>query len=101
MSNYLHTSSRKYRRYSMLLLAVWLFALFAHSSHFEVTSQLDNNVECHLCHNNLDKVDDVKITATFSQRIIGRQTLIAPRFPLALLEFFTPQLRAPPLVNSL
>ncbi|GLX77750.1 hypothetical protein tinsulaeT_10900 [Thalassotalea insulae] len=101
MNKYFYTQSRIYRQYSILLLAVWLFALLVHNSHIEITAQLDNGVECHLCHNHLDKVDDVDVVTTFNQQVIRASAKIEQLLVLARVQFIRPQLRAPPLFKTL
>ncbi|NMP30317.1 hypothetical protein HII17_01980 [Thalassotalea sp. M1531] len=92
----LHSNSTKFNQYGLILLAIWLFALVSHTAHSEIISQPEIELECHLCYNVLDNLDDVEVVAPYCQHVsrvkVLAETLVANQF----VSFIRPLLRAPP-----
>ncbi|WP_448211802.1 hypothetical protein [Colwellia sp. MEBiC06753] len=93
----LAVKSRFFKKCSAILIAAWLFALYAHSSHSEIISQADTFIECHLCHGTLDKLDDIDacvaivVQSGWLPRLTSFEALVVSN------EYIRPLLRAPPL----
>lgn len=100
-----------------LLVAVWLCSLIVHSQHAigvtvdkgnvvfssiaesDILSQVDNDPQCHLCYNSIDRFDEVTLVAHYSLGsdlavIDHRRTSAVNQPPYCL-----PQLRAPPVIT--
>ena len=98
MNIQLNQNKRNYRQYSIIILAVWLFALFIHSNHNEIVSQSEQLTECHLCQNVLDRPSTDYSPFAFAQRMTFAKVIAAPQASKAAVQLILPPLRAPPLI---
>jgi len=89
-------SPKELVRFSQVILVVWLCALFSHNAHAEIVSQIEADVECHLCQNTLDKVGYISGKIPFSQRVL-RVSICQTKCSLVFKQAsLLPDSRAPP-----
>lgn len=99
---------------SQLLLVVWLCSLIAHSNHALVNEQsvgsnqsvisidtdtlyqFDTDQQCHLCHNTIDKFDDIELKTFCSLRSTRIAFSRIKRSEAYSVSYFLPLLRGPP-----
>ncbi len=99
--------------FSQFILTVWLCALFSHGSHGlnalvlerdvsgdnETFLHLGADVDCHLCYNTLDRVEDVDLVGAFAD--FSQYALLTFSKPAVnVAQYYRlPQLRAPPFLT--
>lgn len=99
----LNKNSNHLKKYSLILLAVWLLSLFIHTSHLqqgyiETLSQAELQTDCHFCQNSLDKPQDSIAKVIACQSSYRLKVLATQTFAKQIGTHFTPPLRAPPIV---
>lgn len=100
-----------------LLVVVWLCSLIVHSQHAigvtvdsgnaisseiaknDILSQVENEQECHLCYNSIDRFDDVTLVAYYS---LGSDLAVIDKLRVSSANqppYCLPRLRAPPVIT--
>jgi len=91
-----NTQSKKYRQYSLVILAVWVFSWFSHVAHSEILSQPELEIECHLCYGALDTHKDVDASVSYYQRFFRTPVVNVKQITVQQAAFTRPFMRAPP-----